>query len=110
MLAVAKAKYLDVIHFDRSPRWRDVPHGAMKNTVVRASERFFLDGDIGDDVSGLDTNTTIREGCEPTAEERGTSRLSLALDSAWRPKDDILCQDFRKPVDVVGVEGGCPSF
>lgn len=30
--------------------------------------------------------------------------LSLAASATWRFEDNIICKDFRKPIDVVGVE------
>src|SRR6478672_4246647 len=110
MLPVAKAKHLDVIHFYRSSRRRDVPRGAMENTVVRPSECAFLDGDGVDDVNDLDFDMRIRECSEPAAEERSAGGLSLALDAPWGFEDDIVGKDFRKTVNVVGVEGCSPFF
>jgi len=70
----------------------------------------FLNCDVVDDVNGLDFDARIRESNEPTAEECGAGRFSLAVHTAWRLEDDVVGKNFRKPVKVVGVEGGCPFF
>ena len=66
MLAVAKAEHLNVVHFDRTARWWDVPRGTAKNAVLRPGERALLNRDVVDEVNGLDVDARIREGGEPT--------------------------------------------
>jgi hypothetical protein len=46
----------------------------------------------------------IRERSEPAAEERSSGGFSPALHSAWGFEDHIVGKDFRKSVNVVGVE------
>jgi len=33
-----------------------------------------------------------------------SGRFSLAANATWRFDDNIICEDFRKPIDVAGVE------
>jgi hypothetical protein len=108
MLAVAKAEHVDIIHFDGTARRWNVSHGTVENAVLSAHECAFLNDDVVDDVNALDFDTRIREGSEPTAEECGAGGFSLAADSAWRLESDVVGEDFRKPVKVMGVEGGRP--
>ena len=79
MLTVAKAEHLNVVHFDRTARWWDVPRGTAKNAVLRSEERTLLDCDVVDEVNGLDFDARIRKGGEPAAKKRGACLLSLAV-------------------------------
>ena len=110
MLTVAKAEHVDIVQLDGAARRWNVPHGTGENAVLRPHERAFLNYDVVDDVNGMDFDTRIREGSEPTAEECGAGRFSLAVHTAWRLENDVVGKDFRKPVKVMGVEGGCPLF
>jgi hypothetical protein len=69
MFAISKAEHLDIVHFDGAACRRNVPHRTVKNPALRPPEYAFLDCDVVDDVNGLDFDTRIREGSEPTAEE-----------------------------------------
>src|SRR5208337_250536 len=110
MLAVAKAEHLDVVRFDEATCWRDVSHGTAENAVARPGECALLDCDVIEEANGLDFDTRIREGGEPAAEERGAGRLSITAHPAWRPECDIVGKDFRKSVNVMGVECCCALF
>jgi hypothetical protein len=104
MLAVPKAEHLDVIHFDEAARWRDVPRGTAEHAIVRPGECAFLNRQVIDGVYGFDVDMRIRERTEPAAEERSTGGFSLAVHPAWGFEDHIVGKDFRKSVNVVGVE------
>jgi hypothetical protein len=80
----------------------------VENAVLSPDECAFLNCQVVDDVDGMDFNTGIREGGEPTAEKPGAGCFSLAVDTAWRLKNDVVGKDFRKPIKVMGVEGGPP--
>src|SRR5208283_2418074 len=110
MLAVAIAEHVDIVHFDGAARRWNVPHGTVENAVLRPHECAFLNYNVVDDVNGMDFHTRIREGSDPTAEECGAGRFSLAVHAAWRLENDVVGKDFRKPVKVMGVEGGCSLF
>jgi hypothetical protein len=77
---------------------------------LRPPEYAFLDGDVVDDVNGLDFDMRIRERSEPTAEKCDARWFSVAMHAAWRREDDVVRKNLRKPVKVVGVEGGCSLF
>jgi hypothetical protein len=62
-----------------------------------------LDGDIADDVKAVHVDMRVGEGSEPAAVEFDAGCLSLAAQSTWRLKDDVICEHFRKPVDIAGV-------
>ena len=65
MLAIAKAKHLDVVHSDRAAgRW-NVTHGTVENAVLRPHECAFFNCDVIDDVNRMDFDLRIREGNEP---------------------------------------------
>ena len=70
MLAVAEAEDLDIVHFDRAARRRNVPHGTVQNAVLRPREGAFLNCDVVDDVNGFDFDTRIRECSEPTGQRK----------------------------------------
>jgi hypothetical protein len=70
----------------------------------------FLNCDVVDDVNGLDFDARIRESNEPTAEECGAGRFSFAVHTAWCLENDVVRKDFRKPVQGMGLEGGCSLF
>ena len=110
MLAVPKAEHLDVVHFDEAACWRDVSRGTAEHAIVHPGERAFLNCLFVDDVLGLDLDMRIREGSELAAEEYSAGGLSLAVHSARGFEDHIVGKDFRKSVNVVGVESCCPFF
>jgi hypothetical protein len=85
-------------------------HRAFEYAVVRACECALLDSDIADDVKAVHVDLRVGEGSEPAAVEFDAGCLSLAAQSTWRLKDDVICEHFRKPVDIVGVEGYRASF
>ena len=76
MLAVAKAKHLDIADRDGAARGRDVAGWAAQDAVVGSGEGAFLDGDIASDVQGVDLHVRVRESGEPASEELGAGFLS----------------------------------
>jgi hypothetical protein len=105
MLAVPKTKHLDVRNSDRATgRW-NIAHRAFEHAVVRACESALLDGDVVDDVKEVHVDVRVGEGAEPAAVEFDAGCLSLPAQSTWRLKNDVIREHFRKPVDIVGVEG-----
>src|SRR4029077_13048142 len=96
MLAVPKAEHLDVNQFDGAAGWRDVPHGTVEDAIVRPGKCAFLNCHVVHDVHGLDVDMRIWEGSEPAAEERGASRLSLAVHPARGLEDNIVRKNFCK--------------
>ena len=110
MLAVAKAKHVDIVHFDAAARWWNVPHGTAENAVLRPGECAFLNCEVIDDVNGLDVDMRIRERSEPAAEECGAGGFSLAVHSAWRLEDDIVGKDFANPSMSWALKVAVPSF
>ncbi|WP_247447240.1 hypothetical protein [Bradyrhizobium sp. 197] len=108
MLAVAKAEHLDIVHRDGAARGWNIPHRTVENAVLRPRERAFLDRDVVDEVNGLDFDAGIRKGTDSAAEECNAGRFSFAVHPARRLENDVVGQDFRKPVKIMGIEGGCP--
>ena len=47
----------------------------------------------------------VRKGAEPATIELNAGRLSLATQPTWRLEDDVVCEHFTKPIDIVGIEG-----
>jgi hypothetical protein len=70
MLAIAKAKHLDIVHFDPAARRWNVSHWTAENAVLCSGECALLDCDV-DDVNSLNFNMRVREGSEPAAEKCG---------------------------------------
>src|SRR5262245_27427601 len=110
MLATTKPEHLDVVHLDSAAGRCNVPHGTVENAVLRSNECAFLNYDVIDDVNGLNLDTRVWEGSEPTSEECGASRFSFALHAAWRLENNVVGKNFRKPVKIMSVEGRCPLF
>jgi hypothetical protein len=108
MLAVPKTEHLDISDSDGATgRW-GFAHRAFEYAVVRACECALLDSDIADDVKAVHVDLRVGEGSEPAAVEFDAGCLSLAAQSTWRLKDDVICEHFRKPVDIVGVKATVP--
>src|SRR5262245_47973037 len=104
MFAISEVEHLDIVDCDPAAcRW-DVSHQTAENAHMRPGERALLDGNVADEVSGMDVDMRIRKGGEPAAEERCAGLLSVAAYPAWRPEDDIVGEHLREPVNVVGVE------
>jgi hypothetical protein len=70
----------------------------------------FLDGNVVDDVNAVHIDMRIRKGAQPAAIELNARRLSLPTHPAWRLKDGVVREYFRKPNNVVGIERFGPSL
>ena len=58
----------------------------------------------GSGVIAVNVDMRVGKGTKPATVELNAGRLSLAPQPTWRFEDNIVRQNFRKPVDIVSVE------
>jgi hypothetical protein len=73
--------------------------------VVRPGEGALLDGHIVAEVHGVDLDMRVGESAEPTSEEPSAGRFARTTHPARRAEHDVVRQDGREPVEIMGVEG-----
>jgi len=110
MFAIAEPEHLHVGNLDRAAGRRYVAGRAVEDAAMRARECALLDRDITGDVKGVYFDVRVGKRAEPAAEKLDTCCFAHTTYPAGCTEDDVIRDDGRESVEVVGVEGLSSAF